>query len=270
MIRFRLPAERLDPERASAWSVGSGSTAIVLVHGFAGSPAEFRYFGARLADYGFVVAAPLVKGHGTSVLDMHATKWRAWATSIQSAIEDLLRDMRHVVVVGQSMGALLALHLAAQNPAISAVGTMAAPLRLSGVGPRMVPYAKFLVPGYEAGGDVDLFRREGLEELYGYGIHSLSAVHELLRLAREVERELATIRQPVFIAQGGRDRLVHPHNALELSRRLVCSRSVLQVTYPRSGHGLSVDIDRDHMVGEFVAWLGHVGVGPDLRLPGTA
>ena len=43
-----------------------GPTAVLLSHGFTGSPASIRPWGQYLHSQGFTVTCPLLPGHGTS------------------------------------------------------------------------------------------------------------------------------------------------------------------------------------------------------------
>ena len=63
------------------------------------------------------------------------------------------------------------------------------------------------------------------------------------------------VRQPVLLLHGGRDRTVDPRNAADIRRRLVCSREVEVGIYPRSGHAMSVDIDRDELEPRIADWF---------------
>jgi esterase/lipase len=59
----------------------------------------------------------------------------------------------------------------------------------------------------------------------------------------------------VLVLHGGRDRTIAPENAVEIERRLVCSREVVRRSFPRSGHGMSVDIDRDAINAAVLQWF---------------
>ncbi|HSP64756.1 MAG TPA: hypothetical protein VLO10_01065, partial [Candidatus Deferrimicrobium sp.] len=87
------------------------------------------------------------------------------------------------------------------------------------------------------------------------GLRPMSAIHEFTSLLREVRDELAAVRAPVLVLHGGRDRTIAPDNAAEIERRLICSREVSRRSFPRSGHGMSVDIDRDEINATVLRWL---------------
>src|SRR5439155_12612378 len=92
---------------------GSRSLGCLLVHGFTATPDEMRPFGEALARRGFPVRGVRLAGHGTSVADLARTGAADWIASVEAGRAALARDVAHVALVGMSLGALLALHLAA-------------------------------------------------------------------------------------------------------------------------------------------------------------
>jgi len=72
--------------------------------------------GQFLAAAGYDVMGPLLAGHGLTPEAMAATRWPDWVRSAENALAELWRDCADVFVGGQSLGATLALHLAATHP----------------------------------------------------------------------------------------------------------------------------------------------------------
>jgi len=66
---------------------------------------------------------------------------------------------------------------------------------------------------------------------------------------------VAQIRAPVLILHGARDRSVDPSCAEELERRLICSPAVERHLFARSGHAISVDVDRETAYGLVSDWF---------------
>jgi esterase/lipase len=79
----------------------------------------------------------------------------------------------------------------------------------------------------------------------------MGSIHEFTRMLAHVRDELVSVRAPVLIVHGERDRVIAPANAAEIESRLLCSAAVERRMLPRSGHGISVDIDR-HLVNRLV------------------
>lgn len=104
-------------EGCEAWShTGRRTSGAVVLHGFTGAPASVRNVAEALAAAGHHVEVPRLPGHGTSIDDMLATAWHDWFGEALAAYDRLAGRAGQVVVVGQSMGATLALALALARP----------------------------------------------------------------------------------------------------------------------------------------------------------
>lgn len=237
--------EPFDPALVAPWRIGDGRRGVLLVHGFAGTPPELRGLGEHLAQRGFRCHAPALPGHATTPEALESTEWRDWAACVAQEFDELARDCDEVFVAGQSMGGSLALHLAATDLRVRAVASLATPLWLSGRLQHLLPLIKHAVRWYRPGDDVDLWQPEAVDQLYSYGIRPLRSINELRRLCATVRDEVAQIRAPVLILHGERDRSVDPRCAEELEQRLICSAAVERHSFPRSGHAVSVAVDRE-------------------------
>jgi carboxylesterase len=244
-----------DPEVIRPWHLGDGPHGALLIHGFAGTPPELRRLGEALAARGFRCYAPMLPGHGTKPEDLERTRWRDWSGAVAAAFDELAAECRDVVVAGQSMGGTLALHLAAHDLRVRAVAALAAPVWLSGPLPPLLPVIKRVVRWHRAGDDVDLWLPDAVEELYSYGIRPTRSIDELRKLCAVVRNELAAIRAPVLVIHGERDRSIDPRCGREIARRLIGSEAVRLELLPRSGHGISVDVDHDRVNDDILQWF---------------
>jgi esterase/lipase len=111
--------------------------AVVVIHGFTSTPFSVQYLADQLAGRGHPVVTPTLPGHGTTPADLDAVTWQDWATCIENEFTKLAAQHAHVAVVGQSLGGLLALHLAAKRDDVAAVVSLAAPLWLEGLSGRV-------------------------------------------------------------------------------------------------------------------------------------
>jgi carboxylesterase len=161
------------------------------------------------------------------------------------------------------MGGTIALHLAATDLRIKAVATLAAPIWIRVRFRRWLHLLSRFRRWHYPRSESDLYLPDAVEELYSYGKRSMSAIAELFDLCDQVSDELARVRAPVFLAHGARDTVVDPRNAGDIGRRLVSSSEVRTEIYERSGHALSVDIDREAINREVLAWF-------DLFAPGAS
>ena len=255
--------EPFDPAVVAPWELGDGPRSALLLHGFSGTPPELRRLGVRLAAEGWHCSAPVLAGHGTTPEDQERTTRHDWLRSAARALEALFERTPDVVVVGQSMGGTIALHLAATDARVSAVATLAAPVRIHDWRIPLLPLLRRVQRWTYPGDDIDLADPAAIAELHSYGRRSTAAVSQFLELIRDVRAELPLVRQPVLLLHGAGDRTVLPSNLWEIQSRLVCAASVDAVLMPRSGHGMSVDVERGEIEDRVAAFL--TGVVPAVR-----
>ena len=94
----------------------SGQHAVLLIHGLTGTPTEMKPVAKRLTKQGFSVMCPALAGHCGSVSDLKKSKWQDWYGTIERSFEALkAAGHTQVYVAGLSMGALIALVLAAEK-----------------------------------------------------------------------------------------------------------------------------------------------------------
>jgi len=92
-----------------------GDTAVLLIHGLTGTPAEMKHFGRVMSRKGLTVACPELAGHCASIEALQATKWQDWYQSIETAFDALRGEYEQVFIAGLSMGALIALLVASKR-----------------------------------------------------------------------------------------------------------------------------------------------------------
>ena len=104
---------------AEAWSADGGTTGVLVVHGFTGSPGSMREVAEALAAAGHSVSLPRLPGHGTTIDEMLTTGWADWSAAAEAALEELASRVERVVVLGLSMGGSLTLWLGTRHPELA-------------------------------------------------------------------------------------------------------------------------------------------------------
>jgi carboxylesterase len=246
------------PGDLEPFKLGSGDRGVLLIHGFCGTPPEVRGLGEHLAANGFRVHGALLSGCGTTPEELAATSWTDWIASAQSQLDDLKRECRQVFLAGQSMGGTLSLLLAARNPDVVAVATMAALVNLGRWTELQLFLGRYLIKWhYPDRSSVDLWDKEGAKLLRSYNRRAMKSHIDLVRLYREALREADQIRVPALILHGKRDGTV-PHSNAELIAGAIGPNASVRY-FDRSGHGMTVDVDRDEifrLVTEFFVGAG--------------
>lgn len=105
------------PHREYIRLVPGADTAVLFLHGIAGTP---RHFDARLPLVHLVpenwsVYTVLLPGHGGSVEDFSAATMQHWKQYVWGTFDSLAETHQRVILVGHSMGTLFALQLAMEK-----------------------------------------------------------------------------------------------------------------------------------------------------------
>jgi carboxylesterase len=207
-------------------------TGFLLIHGFTATTAEVRLMAEQLHAAGYTVAAPLLPGHGTHPDDMNNATWEMWVQAAKQAYEKLLRDCQQVYILGESMGALLALQVAAQHPEIPAVILFAPAIKVKWLwlSRLLSPFIKYL----QKGGEDD-----GLP-WKGYTVDPLKAAVQLLELQKHTQRILEQIQQPLLVFTGEYDTTITPDSA-EIILNGVRSQQRKHIHLEESPHCILLD-----------------------------
>ena len=243
-----------------------GPTGFLLIHGLGGTPAELRFVARGLARAGHTVHCPQLAGHCGSFEDLRATGWTDWYATVRTAHGELRGICEKVIVGGLSMGAVLALHLAAELPMDVHATTLFAPtLKLDGWGVPWYSIFFNLVRSEWAANFVRFAEREpygikdprvralvtaaiksGDSSQAGQLCNPGRVMLEMRRLVAVVRRELRRIRQPTLIVHPRHDDRASLGNAAYLQSAL--AGTVETCVLDDSYHVVTVDRQRDVVV----------------------
>ena len=213
---------------------------VLLSHGFTGSPASMVPWGKYLAEQGYAVAVPRLPGHGTTWQEMNRTRWQDWYGEVERSFEKLRANCDQVVVGGLSMGATLALLLAA-NRQSEVAGIVSVNVSIDNKDPRRfaLPLLKRLVPSFP--GIVDDVKKPGVTES-GYDRMPLRAAAELVGLYKHLQPQLPRITQPLLVFRSSTDHVADP-GSHDLLMKSVSSRDLTERILENSYHVATLDYD---------------------------
>jgi carboxylesterase len=99
------------------FSANLAKNAIVcqLIHGLTATTQEMEALAEFLSNKGIKSVSTLLRGHGTNIEELYKTSWEDWYASVIHDFDLIRKEHENVYVIGLSVGALLALHLASQN-----------------------------------------------------------------------------------------------------------------------------------------------------------
>ncbi|MGD2077286.1 MAG: alpha/beta fold hydrolase [Chloroflexota bacterium] len=94
----------------------AGQPAALLLHGFMGTPDEMRPLGQAFRQAGWTVQGLLLPGFGSQLESLFERRYQEWIEATAAALTTLQADHHPVLLAGYSMGAAVALNVAAQQP----------------------------------------------------------------------------------------------------------------------------------------------------------
>ncbi len=90
----------------------AGKPAVLLVHGFPGSPAEMRPLAEVFQQAGWTARGHLLPGFGRQIETIFERRYPEWIESVRQALVEMRRNHRPVLLAGFSMGAAVCLNAA--------------------------------------------------------------------------------------------------------------------------------------------------------------
>jgi carboxylesterase len=233
---------------------------VVAFHGFGGTAAEIRPLLDAVARAGYAVDAALLAGHGTRAEELQATNFDAWVAGARARMRAAREKHGRFVLLGFSMGSLVAMELASEQPAglaglvvIGCALTLTAPMSVPfGVWRRLrlpLPDAYLLKP--LAGDAVD---PAALDLLVTYDRHPIRAAYEVYRAGPRVRALVPRITCPTLVLHGRQDHVCTWKNATWLAAH-VGSRDVGVRIFENSAHVVACDSERREVARETLRWL---------------
>lgn len=232
-------------------SWGRGDVALVLVHGFGDSPAAWSRMGPLLAGRGFTCDAIRLPGFGESIARSGGVRREDWFRACEEALDRRRADHREVWIVAHSLGAAVALAVAAGSRPPDGLALLAPLARPSNHRSPLLPpelWFRLLRPALGLVGLLenpfpDDLRadpppdRPASDRFFGVNLYD-----ELLALARENDRRAGAIAADLLMVLSPDDRVADPRAASELFARAGSRRKILLRT-TRSAHMIPIDHD---------------------------
>jgi carboxylesterase len=232
-----------------------GEVAVLMIHGFNGSPASIRPWGQGLADLGFSVLAPCLPGHGTTWEEMNNTTWQQWYEKVDQEFTKLKEKYQRVFVAGFSMGGALSLRLASiRGSEIEGLILVNPAIRDTRLRVKLVPLLKYFV-GSIKGNRSDVAAPN--PPRHSYLRTPLKAFDSLQKLWALVRRDLYLVDLPLMVGYSINDHVVDPANS-ELIIDNVSSVDIREVVFERSFHNVALDYDLGILIEESRAFINDV------------
>ncbi|OJX41420.1 MAG: hypothetical protein BGO78_01430 [Chloroflexi bacterium 44-23] len=221
---------------------GRSSVLVILIHGFTATTVEVRPLAEALFSQGFSISAPLLPGHNTTPEDLNSKKWQDWTDAVIDVFKIYSGQYKHIFIAGESMGGLIALYLASKYPQFKGLLLYSPAIRIKNLRfSGMIRIFKKFIRKKNYGSDDGV--KPGELPWKGYRVNPTSAVFQLYKLQKVVEKRLGLIDLPTVIFQGKLDTTIDASGAKFILDEISSQNKEL-VLLENSGH--CVILEKEH------------------------
>ncbi len=232
---------------------------VLNLHGFTSSLDCVNGLNPYIEELGLPYRMPVLRGHMETPEALKGVHWSDWYEDAETALKDLLTEVEQAVVVGLSMGGLVALHLAAEHPDdIDAIALVAAALKLKDPmapgGPLsfLRPVVGRVIKWWPMPPN---YADKELEKLdTNYERAPMDAILTFLEYTEYVSSRLPEVRAPALILQSWKDQTVKPESAQIIHDRISSTEKRI-VWFERSHHEMMRDLERERVFETIQAFL---------------
>ena len=204
----------LDSRHAAYCRLGNGKTLVLFIHGIQGSPSQFDWLADALPrEVDFINL--LLCGHGLDGAAFRSCGRKDWERQLQGLARHVLPLYERILVVGHSMGCLLALRLFRLMPAhIGGLLCWNAPFAIR----PTWRYARssLLALGKKPSANPHIHASRQANSISSQNpftyLFSIRPYHDLLCLIREERKMLLPCPFPVYAFFSGEDEIVSPRS----------------------------------------------------------
>jgi carboxylesterase len=214
---------------------------VLIVHGFTGSLDTVKAVVPVAERLGLPYRMPVLRGHGTRYQDLDGVRYTDWYDDGLAALKELAQEVERVVIVGLSMGGLVALRLAMEHGEhVSGLILLAPALRFADPLVPLTPLIKIFFRYWDS---QNSFRdMELAKQCTNYPKFPTAAFGQLLDFGHEIERRLGEVKVPVTTLFSRQDQIIHPI-AMKLLEDKLGSRDKQFVYFEKSGHEMLQDCE---------------------------
>jgi carboxylesterase len=231
---------------------GLEQSCCLLIHGFNGLATEFDVLVRHLSDRGLACQALQLPGDSGPGPSVAAVQWSDWLDVITGAVRVAKRRYSSVMLIGHSLGAALALRVAADNPDVSAVVALCPPLRMWPSEVRVIRALRYLLPWLllpTLPADITRERRTCMPDDWHAHAHAympLGPLASWFRALPDVRHHLSRVTCPVLVVTARHDHVVPWRDGIEVFACIGSTHKEL-VVLRCSFHAVLHDVERDRV-----------------------
>jgi carboxylesterase len=225
---------------AQPFRLDAGQVGVLILHGYGGTPADYRAIAEQVHQHGYTVSVPLLAGHGRGQEALRATTVAACQESVLTEVQQLAQQCSKIILLGSSFGGVLALDVAERYQMVHGLVLVNTALSYSGGGVFQgiaLRILRLFRPDYPKKGLSDAEREyaASVGSAPAWPINGILATSSFAQ--KTVIPALPKVHIPTLILHSHEDPIVGTKNS-ELIANQIGSRDVRIETIPVATHRL--------------------------------
>lgn len=243
----------MNSEKVQPIYVEGTKKGILMLHGLTATPNDFREYAESIISKKYTVSVPLLAGHGTDFQNLNITMWQEWYEDVKNAYLYLTEKCDQIIVIGQSIGGALALHLAAQYK-IDGLVLMAPGLFFKNRASLFLPLISLVKKYINKKNGPDIKNDFSRKKAISYAKIPVRSINEAARLFDQIKKEIPNIFTPVLIFHSIYDHVID-YKSSEYIINQISSKCKRLITLRNSYHILSLDNEKNIILREIISFI---------------
>lgn len=229
----------------------AGHRAVLLLHGFTGHSADVRMLGRFLQRNNYTSHAPILRGHGLSpeqLLSAHPDEWWEDVIAAYEHLQSL--GYERIAVAGLSLGGALALKLATVRK-VTAVVTMCTPMFFDNEKQLTAGFKQFAKQYKQLEHKSEQTIEQEIKTMFN---ESPRLFHQVGSYIEHISEQVDMIYAPTMVVQARHDEMINPKSANYIYENVQSDKKQMN-WYEKSGHVITLDIERDQLHEDILQFL---------------
>lgn len=233
---------------------------VILIHGFSSSDKMMTHLSSYLSKNNIDNKILLLAGHGSDFQSLEESSYQDWLDSAENFVEENLAIYDNIFIIGHSMGANIALHLANKYEKVRAVMSIGFSMFIN-----KHKIIKFFLFWYKLFG-IKKWRKIWVEEnqieqiktLGGHVDLPIKSIDNFFYFIDKVTPNyIREYTKPILIVHSRHDKVSKPYGSQQLFEKIGSKNKQIFIL-DKTDHSMLHHTRRDFLFGRFVSFINSI------------